>query len=82
VLDGAHRGALRAVAQGGASEEHAQAVRNLAVAGLIAPVDGVWTVTQSGHAVLEIEGGAGAAGGGDEGGSSDLMGKVRDWFMS
>jgi hypothetical protein len=79
VLDATHRAALRAVAQGTATEEHATAVRNLAVAGLLAPVDGVWAVTQTGHAVLEIEGAGGAGG---AGGGSDVMSKIRDWFMT
>jgi hypothetical protein len=83
VLDASHRSALRAAAQGALSEEHAAAVRNLAVAGLVAPVDGAWAVTQTGHAVLEVEGAGGAAGGGDgAGGGSDVMSKIRDWFMT
>jgi hypothetical protein len=81
VLDAAHRTALHAIAQGTAAEDHAAAVRNLALAGLIAPVDGVWVMTQTGHAVLELEGGgASAANDGDGGG--DLRAKVRDWFMN
>jgi hypothetical protein len=80
VLDPAHRGALRAIAQGAATEEHAAAVRNLSVAGLIQPVDGAWTLTPAGHAVLELEGsGLGVAG---AGGGSDVMSKIRDWFMT
>jgi hypothetical protein len=38
----------------------------------------VWALTQTGHAVLEIEGGTQTAGGE----ASDLKAKVRDWFMS
>jgi hypothetical protein len=74
VLDGAHKLALRGVARGLLEESHAPAVRNLAVAGLIQPLDGTWSLTQTGHAVLELEGGG-------EGGGSDVMSKVRDWFM-
>jgi hypothetical protein len=75
VLDAAHRTALRAVAQGAATEEQAPAVRDLAVAGLVQPVDGAWTLTQTGHAVLELEGGA-------TGGAADVKSRIRDWFMS
>lgn len=75
MLDASHRAALRAVAQGGLTEEHAAAVRNLAIAGLVQPVDGAWTLTQAGHAVLELEGDA------DQTGSGDLTSKIRDWFM-
>jgi hypothetical protein len=75
VLDAAHRTALRAVAQGAATEEHAPAVRGLAVAGLVQPVDGAWTLTQTGHAVLELQGGA-------AGGAADVKSRIRDWFMS
>jgi hypothetical protein len=86
VLDGAHKSALRAIAAGNASEEHAAAVRNLATAGLVQPVDGAWTLTQSGHAVLELEGAGGGAGGGAvaSGGAAvdDLRAKIRDWFMN
>ena len=69
VLDGAHKSALRAIANGSAGEEHAAAVRNLAVAGLVAPVDGAWALTQAGHAVLELEGAGGgvATAGGSSG---------------
>lgn len=81
VLDGAHKNALRAVAGGSAGEEHAAAVRNLATAGLVQPVDGAWTLTQTGHAVLELEGGA-AGGGGAVNGVEDLKSKIRDWFMT
>jgi hypothetical protein len=81
VLDAAHRTALRAVAQGTAAEEHAAAVRNLALAGLVAPIDGVWVMTQTGHAVLELQGG-GATTGDDDGSGADLKAKVRDWFMN
>jgi hypothetical protein len=80
VLDAAHRGALRAVADGAATEEHAGAVRNLALAGLVQPIDGAWTLTQSGHAVLELE--RSAPGGAAAGGGSDVMSKIRDWFMN
>lgn len=72
---------MRAVAGGGATQEHAEAVRNLAAAGLVQPVDGAWTLTQTGHAVLELEGGAAGAGGAGSGGS-DVMSKIRDWFMT
>jgi hypothetical protein len=82
MLDNAHRNALRAVAQGTVAENHAGAVRNLAVAGLVAPVDGVWAVTQQGHAVLEVEGGGGAVTDVGGGSGGDLMSKVRDWFMT
>jgi hypothetical protein len=87
VLDGAHKSALRAIAAGNANEEHAAAVRNLAAAGLVQPVDGAWTLTQHGHAVLELEGaGGGGGGGGAVGGAAngveDLKSKIRDWFMS
>jgi hypothetical protein len=80
VLDAVHRGALRAVAGGAATEEHAGAVRNLALAGLVQPIDGAWTLTQAGHAVLEVEGDA--AGGAGAGGGSDVMSRIRDWFMT
>jgi hypothetical protein len=82
VLDGAHKSALRAIAAGNATEEHAAAVRNLATAGLVQPVDGAWTLTQSGHAVLELEGAGG--GGVASGGAAvdDLRAKIRDWFMN
>jgi hypothetical protein len=80
MLDAAHRGALRAVAGGSATEEHAGAVRNLALAGLVQPVDGAWTLTQAGHAVLELEGSANAGAG--TGGGSDVKSKIRDWFMT
>jgi hypothetical protein len=88
VLDGAHKSALRAVANGSAGEEHAAAVRNLATAGLVAPVDGAWSLTQAGHAVLELEGagrGVATTGGGVGGGAAgidDLKAKIRDWFMN
>ncbi len=68
---------MRAVALGTPPED-SPALRNLAIAGLIAPVDGAWALTQTGHAVLEIEGGAQTAGGE----ASDLKAKVRDWFMT
>jgi hypothetical protein len=77
VLTSPHTTALRAVALGKTPED-SQALRNLAIAGLIQPVDGAWALTQTGHAVLEIEGGA-QSGGGE---ASDLKAKVRDWFMS
>jgi hypothetical protein len=78
MLDNAHRLALRGVARGIASDGDAPAVRNLALAGLIAPVDGAWALTQSGHAVLELEGGdANAA---EQ--ANDFMGKVKAWFMT
>jgi hypothetical protein len=77
VLTSSHALTLRAVALGKAPED-SQALRNLAIAGLIAPVDGAWALTQTGHAVLEIEGGAQTA----AGQASDLKAKVRDWFMS
>ena len=76
MLDASHRTALRAIAQGTATEEHAAAVRNLALAGLVQPVDGAWTLTQPGHAVLELE----SAGGGE--GGSDVKSRIRDWFMT
>jgi hypothetical protein len=84
MLDGAHKSALRAIASGSAGEEHAAAVRNLAVAGLVAPVDGAWTLTQPGHAVLELEGAGGGAAGASAGGAGidDLKAKIRDWFMN
>jgi hypothetical protein len=87
VLDGAHTSALRAVAGGTAAEEHAAAVRNLAVAGLVQPVDGAWTLTQSGHAVLELEGAGGgvatsSGAAGATAGIDDLKAKIRDWFMT
>ena len=81
MLDPSHRQALRAVATASATEEHAAAVRNLAVAGLVQPVDGAWTLTQTGHAVLELEG-SGAGAGASAGGGSDVMSKIRDWFMT
>ena len=80
MLDASHRTALRNVARGAATVEDAPAVRNLSVAGLVQPVDGAWTVTQAGHAVLELEGADGASGG--AGGGSDVMSKIRDWFMT
>jgi hypothetical protein len=73
VLDATHRLALRGVAKGVAPEEPA-VMRSLAIAGLIEPVDGVWTLTQTGHAVLEIEG--------DGDGGIDVRSRVRDWFMT
>jgi hypothetical protein len=86
VLDASHRTALRNVARGAAMAEDAAAVRNLSVAGLVQPVDGAWTVTQAGHAVLELEGAANASGGDGDGaaagGGSDVMSKIRDWFMT
>jgi phosphohistidine phosphatase SixA len=75
MLDSAHSLALRGVARGALDESHAPAVRNLAVAGLVQPVDGAWALTQAGHAVLELEGDA------DPAGSGDLSSKIRDWFM-
>lgn len=82
MLDASHRAALRAVAAGNVAGEHAPAIRNLSVAGLVAPVEGAWTVTQAGYAVLELEGpgGDGAGGGGDA--TGDLRAKIRDWFMN
>ena len=77
MLISSHALALRDVALGKVPED-AQALRNLAIAGLIQPVDGAWGLTQTGHAVLEIEGGA-QTGGGE---TSDLKAKVRDWFMT
>jgi hypothetical protein len=84
VLDASHRTALRNVARGAATAEDAPAVRNLSVAGLVQPVDGAWTVTQAGHAVLELESAAGgdADAGGGGGGGTDVMSKIRDWFMT
>ena len=83
MLDPSHRSALRAVAQGTPTAEHAAAVRNLSVAGLVQPVDGAWTLTQAGHAVLELEGaGAGAGGGAAGAAGGDLKAKLRDWFMN
>lgn len=82
MLDASHRAALRAVATGNVAGEHAPAIRNLSIAGLVAPVEGAWTVTQAGYAVLELEGpgGGDAGGGGDSAG--DLKAKIRDWFMT
>lgn len=77
MLNPSHTTALRAVALGKVPED-AQVLRNLAIAGLIQPVDGAWALTQTGHAVLEIEGGAQP----DGGEASDLKAKVRDWFMN
>lgn len=77
MLTSSHAIVLRAVALGKVPED-AQALRNLAIAGLIQPVDGAWALTQTGHAVLEIEGGT-QAGSGE---ASDLKAKVRDWFMT
>ena len=77
MLTSSHAITLRAVALGKAPED-SQALRNLAIAGLIQPVDGAWALTQTGHAVLEIEGGTQTAA--DE--ASDLKAKVRDWFMT
>jgi hypothetical protein len=77
VLTSSHATALRAVSLGQPPED-AQALRNLAIAGFITPVDGGWALTQTGHAVLEIEGGSQTAGGE----ASDLKAKVRDWFMT
>jgi hypothetical protein len=84
MLDASHRGALRAVAGGAATAEHAAAVRNLSLAGLVQPVDGAWTLTQAGHAVLELEGRGGADGAGSSpgGAAQDLRAKIRDWFMT
>jgi hypothetical protein len=76
-LTSSHAITLRAVALGKVPED-SPALRNLAIAGLIQPVDGAWALTQTGHAVLEIEGGTQTAGGE----ASDLKAKVRDWFMS
>lgn len=78
MLDGAHKLALRGVARGVLEGNDAPAVRNLAVAGLIEPVEGQWRLTQTGHAVLELEGGEGAVA--DQ--VSDIKAKIRDWFMS
>jgi 3-deoxy-D-manno-octulosonate 8-phosphate phosphatase KdsC-like HAD superfamily phosphatase len=77
VLNSSHAIALRAVALGKTPED-AQVLRNLAIAGLIQPVDGAWALTQAGHAVLEIEGGEQSA----TGEAIDLKAKVRDWFMT
>ncbi|MCW2996190.1 MAG: hypothetical protein JWQ18_3685 [Conexibacter sp.] len=77
MLDSAHALLLRDVALGKAPED-APGLRNLAIAGLIAPVDGVWALTQTGHAVLEIEGGTATA----ASQAGDLKAKVRDWFMT
>jgi hypothetical protein len=84
VLDGPHKTALRAVASGTAAEQHAPAIRNLSLAGLIQPVDGAWTLTQSGHAVLELKGAGGSAatGGAATNGVEDIKAKIRDWFMT
>lgn len=84
MLDASHRTALRAVAAGTATGEHAPAIRDLSVAGLVAPVDGVWSLTQTGHAVLELEGQAAGASGGGAGTDTmtDLKAKIRDWFMT
>jgi hypothetical protein len=82
MLDATHRGALRAVAGGAATEEHAAAVRNLSLAGLVQPVDGAWTLTQAGYAVLELEGRAGGAAAAAGGGGADIRAKIRDWFMT
>jgi hypothetical protein len=79
MLDGAHRLALRGVANGTLAQGDAPAVRNLATAGLIQPVDGAWTLTPAGHAVLELEGGPSK---GLAGEAADLRTKIRDWFMS
>jgi len=81
VLDASHKSALRAVAAGTAAAEHAAAVRNLALAGLVTPVDGAWTLTQPGHAVLQLEGQP-SAGGDATSGVEDLKSKIRDWFMT
>jgi hypothetical protein len=85
MLDGAHKAALRAVAQGTVTGEHAVAIRNLSVAGLVAPVEGgAWALTQPGYGVLELEGPGG--GGGGASGANDAVGdlktKIRDWFMT
>jgi 3-deoxy-D-manno-octulosonate 8-phosphate phosphatase KdsC-like HAD superfamily phosphatase len=77
VLTSSHTLALRGVALGKAPED-APVLRDLAIAGLIAPVDGVWALTQTGHAVLELEGGTQTA----AGQAGDLKAKVRDWFMT
>lgn len=77
MLDSAHTLKLRAIAVGKASED-SPALRNLAIAGLVAPADGGWALTQTGHAVLEIEGGTQTA----AGQVGDLKAKVRDWFMT
>lgn len=77
MLDGPHKLALRGVARGVFGNDEAPAVRNLAAAGLIEPVDGAWRLTQAGHAVLELEGGDGAVI--DQ--VQDLKAKLRDWFM-
>jgi hypothetical protein len=76
-LTSPHALALRAVALGKVPEDP-QVLRNLAIAGLIQPVEGAWALTQTGHAVLEIEDGPQAAGGE----AGDLKAKVRDWFMT
>lgn len=78
MLDSAHKLTLRGVARGIVQDGQAPAVRNLAIAGLVEPVDGVWRLTQAGHAVLELEGGDGAVA--DQVG--DLKAKIRDWFMT
>jgi 3-deoxy-D-manno-octulosonate 8-phosphate phosphatase KdsC-like HAD superfamily phosphatase len=77
VLNAAHAVALRTVALGNVPDD-SPALRNLAIAGLVAPVDGGWALTQTGHAVLEIERGGAAA----TGEASDLKAKVRAWFMT
>ena len=77
MLDSAHSAALRAVALGKAPQD-APVLRDLAIAGLIEPVDGAWALTQTGHAVLEIEGGTQTA----AGQAGDIKAKVRDWFMT
>jgi hypothetical protein len=82
MLDASHRAALRAVASGNVTGEHAPAIRNLSVAALVAPVEGAWTLTQAGYAVLELEGtGEGAAGGANDT-VGDLRARIRDWFMT
>ena len=45
---------------------------------------GVWSLTQTGHAVLELEGQAAGASGGGAGTDTmtDLKAKIRDWFMT
>ncbi|WP_445152709.1 hypothetical protein [Baekduia sp. Peel2402] len=71
------------MATGNVAGEHAPAIRNLSIAGLLAPVEGAWTLTQAGYAVLELEGsGGGASDGGGGDAAGDLKAKIRDWFMT
>jgi hypothetical protein len=76
MLDGIHSLALRGIAKGVDVKGDAPAVQHLAAAGLIQPVDGAWALTQAGQAVLELEGG------GNGGDGTDVMSKIRAWFMT